>query len=257
MTYSIIGSGNMAAFLARRLTTAGHYCTGIYARNAIQGEQIANSVNAVFSPLTPFLPDGEADICFLAVSDQAIALVAPTLHFNKTILVHTSGSVALNAIAVAAKDYAVFWPVYSIVKNHLPNHRSIPCAWYASSPQAQKHLLTIAHSISDVVFEAGDAQRQKLHLSAVICNNFTTHLMAVCEAICAEQQLPFSILQPIIEQTFDRIKKESPKQIQTGPARRHDSNTLQQHQQLLMNHPDWQAIYKVISTSIENMYKTD
>ncbi len=257
MTYSIIGTGNMAWFLTKRLTSAGHHCAGVYGRNEEAAKALATSINTDVYTKRSHIPDGDADICFLAVSDHAIETVAEKISLEKTVLVHTSGSVSIKAIAHAAKDHAVLWPVYSIVKNNLPNHRNIPCAWDASSTKAQKYLLAIAHGITDILFEAKDEQRRWLHLSAVISNNFTTHLITICEQICKGHNVPYSILQPIIEQTFERIKRESPYNIQTGPARRGDGPTMEKHIELLSSNPDWQAIYKTISTSIENTYKAD
>lgn len=257
MTYSIIGNGNMGYFLAKRLSAAGHRCAGIYGRDEERTQSLANEINTKAFDIKVAPPDEQADICFLAVSDGAIAQIAPLLQFEKTILVHTSGSVSLQAIATAAKHYGVFWPIYSILKHTIPNHRNIPCAYHCSSTTAQKHLLTVAHCLTDIVFEADDAKRQQLHLSAVISNNFINHLLAICERICTEQQMPFDVLQPIIEQTFDSINRESPYSIQTGPARRGDTITMQQHQNLLAQHPEWQQLYKVISASIENMYTSN
>ncbi len=257
MTYSIIGSGNMAWFLAKRLTSAGHQCRGIYGRNEEEAQALAESINSEFYRKDFHIEDGEADVCFLAVADHAIEQVAKNISFEKTVLVHTSGSVGMSAIAGSAIDHAVLWPVYSILKNSLPSHRDIPFAWEASSAKAQKYLLMMAHGITDILFEAKDEQRRWLHLSAVVSNNFTTHLLTICEQICKTHDVPFSTLQPIIEQTFERIKRESPYNIQTGPARRGDDSTIAKHIELLSAEPHWQQVYSAISASIENTYKDD
>ena len=254
MTYSIVGTGNMAWFLAKRLTSAGHQCMGVYGRDPEAALALAASINSDIYTKNTHVPDGTADICFLAVSDHAIETIASKIHFEKTILVHTSGSVSINAIAAAATDHAVLWPVYSIVKSNLPNHRKIPCAWDASSPQAKKYLLAMAHGISDELFEANDEQRLWLHMSAVISNNFTTHLLTICEQICKEHNVTFSALSPIIEQTFERIKRESPYNIQTGPARRGDESTINKHLELLQAKKEWKDVYRAISSSIEKTY---
>jgi predicted short-subunit dehydrogenase-like oxidoreductase (DUF2520 family) len=254
MIYSIIGTGNMAWFLAKRLTAAGHQCAGLYGRNPDAVEALAASINSDIYTKSGHVRDGDSDICFLAVSDHAIEEVAEKIHLEKTILVHTSGSVSINAIAASAKDHAVLWPVYSIAKSNLPNHRNIPCAWDASSAKAKKHLLTIAHGITDILFETKDEQRLWLHMSAVISNNFTNHLLTICEQICKEHDVPFSALSPIIEQTFESVKRGSPYKIQTGPARRGDWSTIQKHLALLDGKKEWRDVYNALSTSIEKTY---
>lgn len=257
MTYTIVGTGNIGWFLAKKLTAAGHHCAGVYGRDLEAAKALAASIHTgVFERITE-IHDAVADICFLAVTDHIIQRMATQLSFQNTVLVHTAGSVEMSVLSSSAKDYAVLWPVYSILKNNLPNHRNIPCAWEASTDKARRYLLSIAHGITDILFEAKDEQRKWLHLSAVISNNFTNHLMAVCEQICKTNHIPFSSLHPIIEQTFERIKRESPFNIQTGPAIRGDAETINKHVVLLQQEPDWQHIYQSVSTSIENMYRTE
>jgi predicted short-subunit dehydrogenase-like oxidoreductase (DUF2520 family) len=251
MTFSIIGSGNIAWFFGNRIVAGRHHCAGVYARNKDAAQTLAEALLSDKHGDIDDIEDGDADICFLAVSDSAIGKVAAELSFKKTVLVHTAGALGLDAIKSAAKDRAVLWPVYSILRNNPPNHRNIPCAWEASGDKAQKYLLAISHAITDILFEAKYEQRKWLHISAVIGNNFINHLLSVCEQICAENELPFSTLLPIIEQTFERIKQSSPQTLQTGPAIRHDDTTIREQLALLAKHPDWQQIYAAITKSIQ------
>ena len=109
------------------------------------------------------------------------------------------------------------------------------------------------HAITDELFEAKYEQRRWMHLAAVMSNNFITHLMAICEQVCSDNDLPFSTLLPIIEQTFDRIKQSSPQALQTGPAIRNDVSTIQSQIALLEQHPNWQSIYKAMTESIQKV----
>lgn len=254
MTYSIIGTGNMAWFLVRRLKTAGHECDGIWGRNAATMKALAAEMNVNSYKNINKISDGDVDICFITVPDHEIADVLEKLSFEKTVLVHTAGSMEMSILSEHAKDCAVLWPVYSISKNSIPDHRDIPTAWEASSPKAQRYISTMGHSITDNLFEAGIEKRKWLHLSAVIGNNFINHLVAICDQVCAEQDLPVEALQPIITQTFARINNGRPKEVQTGPAMRGDTEVMNSHIELLHDHPEWQDIYKAISTSIEKMY---
>jgi predicted short-subunit dehydrogenase-like oxidoreductase (DUF2520 family) len=255
MLYSIVGTGNMAWFLANKLTAAGHHCTGVWGRNQDAAEELATDIRIKPYQHLSEIKDGDMDICFLALSDVSIETIAKKLSFQKTVLVHTAGSVPINVLTQAAQDCAVLWPVYSILKNNLPRHRDVPCAWEGTTDKAKRYIQSIAHGLTDVLFEARGDQRKWLHLSAVISNNFINHLMAIGEQICKEQQLPFSVLQPIIKQTFERIADHTPYEMQTGPAKRWDTITIGGQTDLLKHHPDWQAIYKAITQSIENMYK--
>src|SRR5690606_68572 len=157
------------------------------------------------------------------------------------VVIHTAGAVSLDAITQS--DKAVLWTVYSINKNNLPYHRNIPVICEYNSKKAQQIVMKLANVLSDIVQEENRQPRKWLHLCAVIGNNFTNHLMAVCEKICAEQQLSFSLLQPILQQTFERLQTVSPMASQTGPAIRNDTVTIEKHLQLLKQHPHWQKVY--------------
>lgn len=251
MKFSIIGTGNIAWFLGTRLVTARHKCIGVYGRDAVKAKTFAEALLCEKYGTIDEIEDGKADACFMAISDAAIPSAASQISFTQTVLVHTAGAVPISSISDSAADCAVVWPVYSILKNNLPAHRNIPCAWETSSDKARRIVLTMMHAITDELFEAKYEQRRWLHLAAVMSNNFITHLMAICEQVCTDNELPFSTLMPIIEQTFDRIKQSAPHLLQTGPAVRNDTNTIQSQIALLEQHPNWQNIYKAITESIQ------
>lgn len=252
MTFTIIGTGNVAWFIGSRLVAARHLCKGVFGRNPTAVKQLAEALLCDKFGDLKAAKETEADVCFLAVTDSAVPIVADQLSYKKTVLVHTAGAVSLDAIAKAAPDTAVLWPVYSITRASQPTHRNIPTAWEVSSPRAEKFALAMAHIITDVLFEAKYEQRRWLHLSAVICNNFTNHLMTIGEGLCSENKIPFSILEPIISQTFTRLKSSSAKTGQTGPAARGDQETINEQVALLDTHPHWQKIYVAMTESIQH-----
>lgn len=256
MNFYLVGSGNMAWFLTKKLTEAGHICKGIYSRNQ---QTLAGLTTAFHVPMLlslEYLKD-DADCCILAVSDQSIKEIVQRISFQHTVLLHTSGATDIEQLKPAAMHYGMFWLIYSIVKQDLPQHRNIPCAYEASSAESGEVLMQIISAITDIAHQANGAQRQWLHLGAVFSNNFTNHLMAIAEQLCIKQDLPFSLLQPIIQQTCERITNASPHELQTGPARRNDQNTINKHLTLLQNSPDWKAIYEVVNQSIKAMYNKD
>ncbi len=249
--YTLIGTGNMAWFLAQRLTAAGLECKGVYGRDTDAADALATAVGAkVFKRIEEI--EDVYDCCIIAISDHAIAAVSRQLMFKDTVVVHTAGSVSLEHVPLPNK--AVLWFIYSILKDNFPAHRNIPAIYEASNAIAQDTVLQLARAISDVSYEADQQQRQWLHLTAVTSNNFTNHLLAIAEQLCVSRGLPFSLLLPIIEQTFERVSTTSPFDTQTGPAKRGDDNTIAQHVAILQQHPLWQEVYRAISASIADMY---
>jgi len=253
MNYTLIGTGNVAWFFGKRLKEAGHTCVGIYGRNARAANALAKEVYAKDCGSLSDVKNDTA-IFILALSDSIIEEIVQQISFSDTVLVHTAGSMDINILTTASKNVGVIWPVYSILKADLPMHRQIPFVWEASTEKAKQQILTVIQAISDISLEAKGDQRKWLHLAAVVGNNFINHLMAICEQICKEQKIPFSILMPILQQAFDRIKQFPPIEMQTGPALRGDTVTMQKHIDLLSDHTDWQQLYERISMSIEKMY---
>lgn len=254
MTFSIIGTGNTAWFMATRLAAEGFSCMGIYGRNVESAKALADQIGTNAFDLSNGVND-DADICVLAVSDHAIKEVAELLSLKKGVLVHTAGAVNVNTIKNAAAHTGVIWPVYSIVKNNLPTTREVPTVWEASDDVAKNIIATAANAITNIAREADSNQRISLHLTAVLSNNFTNHLFAIAEQICKEKELPFTLLHPIIQQSVNRLATASPATQQTGPAKRHDTATMRHQVEMLQQHPEWQRIYEAISVSIMEMYK--
>lgn len=256
MTVALIGTGNMAWFLAQRLLQSGHTVSGLYGRDPEQVRLLAREYQLPVYPELDAILDG-ADACILAVADHAVAELCSRLQFRETVLLHTAGALPASVLDPAARHFGVLWPVYSILKNDLPAHRNIPCAWEGNTSRAAGIAQSLAESIGTLPFQASSQQRRWLHLCAVIENNFVNHLMAISESICREQNLPVQVLQPILMQTFQRNQLQAAWNTQTGPARRGDRSSQEAHLALLQGKPAWQQVYEAISRSIQKMYEQD
>ena len=252
MNYYIVGSGNMAWFMMARMQGAGHTCNGIMGRNKLAVAALAREYNV---PVLDYLNDG-ADACLLAVSDNAIPDVAKRMSFRSTVLIHHSGSVNMSALAIGASRTGVVWPVYSILKKDLPIHRQFPCLWEANNSAAERIVKDVAGALTEILYETDSKQRHWMHLAAVLSNNFTNYLLNMSSTICAQQNLPFNLLQPILQQTIDRVNIFDPKDVQTGPAKRNDEETMNGQLQMMAGNPYWQEIYKSLSAGIKNSYFT-
>ena len=139
MYYTIIGTGNMAWFLAERLTPRGFHCKGIFGRNKEAVENLALSIKAKVIDDIQSLP--ETDCCIVAVADNAVNDISKQLVLKNTVVIHTAGVLSLNALE--QKNKAVLWPVYSINKKNLPRHRNIPVVYEYSNEYAGKTVIKI------------------------------------------------------------------------------------------------------------------
>ena len=103
--------------------------------------------------------------------------------------------------------------------------------------------------MSDEVYFIDSDQRKKVHLAAVYVNNFVNHLYHIAHEICARENLPFELLKPLIRETARKIEVMAPSEAQTGPAKRKDLKTINEHLELLSE--DQKDLYQLISNSIQ------
>ncbi|HIE45562.1 MAG TPA: DUF2520 domain-containing protein [Flavobacteriaceae bacterium] len=191
----------------------------------------------------------DADVYIIAISDDAIREFSKKLKFKNKLVVHTSGSVALNDLQCDANK-GVFYPLQSISKQKKISFKNIPICLETENEKDYILLETLAKSISKKIYRINSEQRKSLHVSAVFVNNFTNHLYKIGEDICKKQNVDFEILKPLILETAKKIKNLSPKNAQTGPAIRKDTNTIKKHLELL--NTNQQEIYTLLTNSISN-----
>lgn len=250
MDIVIIGSGNVATVLGRKFKAAGHSILQIYSRNMSVASKLAYEWDTE-STNYKSLVNRDAEVYIIAVPDDAIDDVIKDLRLPGKVVAHTAASVPKDVLKDVSSHYGVFYPLQSLRKEmiSLPD---TPIFFDGSDEKAKKKLETLAHSISEEkVVHAGDDARLKLHVAAVIVSNFTNHLYALAEDYCRKEGLDFKQLLPLIDETEARIKEISPKIAQTGPAIRHDKETLEKHLHLLSGHPQLKSIYLLLTESIQ------
>jgi len=248
MEIVIIGTGNTATVLGRKLKEAGHEVVQVFGRDTTAASKLAYELNTESTNYWNVV-NRNADIYILAVSDIAIKEILDELQLPDKTIVHTAASVSKNILKDAASHFGVFYPLQSLRKElmQLPD---IPIIIDASDESTLKELEILAQSISDKVVEADDEQRMKLHLSAVIVNNFVNHLYALAESYCNSEGIDFKLLLPLIRETAERLDHISPSQSQTGPALRNDRDTIEKHLLLLKKYPHLKKIYQTFTESI-------
>lgn len=250
MDIVIIGTGNTATVLGRKLRKAGHKIVQVFGRDTSAASKLAYELGTESTNYWNVV-NRDADIYILAVSDIAIEEILEELQLPDKTIVHTAASVSKNILKNKAQHFGVFYPLQSL-KKELGHSPDIPIIIDASDDSTMKELETLAHSISDTVVEAGDEERMKLHLAAVIVNNFANHLYALAEAYCNNEGIDFNLLLPLIKETAERLDHISPSQSQTGPALRNDRTTIEKHLVLLSRYPHLKTIYETFTKSIYN-----
>ena len=134
-------------------------------------------------------------------------------------------------------------------KNKEIDFSKVPLFIEANNDFSAQKIRELASVLSKKVFSISSENRQKIHLSAVFACNFTNHLFSIAQNLLGE--IPFEVLLPLIEETVEKVKTISPKQAQTGPAKRRDNNVIEKHLKALSDKENWQEIYKKLTEDIQ------
>jgi predicted short-subunit dehydrogenase-like oxidoreductase (DUF2520 family) len=262
MIVSIIGSGNMAHHLAMVFEANNIEVETIYSRNIKNAQKLAAKLYDTAIKTDLDFSKSESEIFFLCVSDIAIEELSQKLILpDNSILVHTSGTISLEALIGSKKNNfiqtGVFYPLMTLSKDINVDFSTIPICLESSDKSSQKVLIKLAKKISKEVFLINSIERQTLHLAAVFASNFTNHLWAMSKEIVEEQDLDFDILKPLIKETLRKaLEAEHPADVQTGPALRNDQLTLDKHLKLLKEDDDLKKVYKALTHSIQDWHET-
>jgi predicted short-subunit dehydrogenase-like oxidoreductase (DUF2520 family) len=188
-----------------------------------------------------------ADVTIIAVSDDAIAEVSSKI--DNSLVVHTSGSFKMTDLE-NKNNKGVFYMLQTFSKDKIIDFSKVPFCLEAENENDYLLLDKLAKLIGNQVYNINSKQRKALHVAAVFVNNFTNHMFTIGNDICKENDVPFEILQPLIEETASKIISLSPREAQTGPAIRKDKKTIKNHLNLLDKNQ--QKIYKLLTKSIQN-----
>ncbi len=243
---TIIGGGNVATHLAKAFSkTKDVSLVQVYARNIQQIAHLKQDV-AITNNLDLLM---DADIYIIAISDDAISEISSKIDKRNSLVVHTSGSASLDSLNNNGRK-GVFYLLQSFSKDKEVYFDEIPFCLEAENKEDFKILEKLAKSIGKKIYSINSQQRKSLHAAAVFVNNFTNHMYKVGADICKEHQVPFEVLHPLIKETAQKITTLSPEESQTGPAKRNDQETIQNHLALLTK--EQQEIYQLITKSIQN-----
>jgi hypothetical protein len=162
----------------------------------------------------------------------------------------------MNLLNECSENYGVFYPIQSFTRNIPINFKKTPLVIEANNETAQEMLVDFSRSISQQVILMNETDRQKLNVAGVFVNNFTNYIYSLTHDYLKKENIDFNILQPLIQNTVDKLLLGNPSEMQTGPAVRGDQETINSHLELLAQYPQLKGIYQDVSNSILEYYKS-
>ncbi|MFN6378533.1 MAG: Rossmann-like and DUF2520 domain-containing protein [Flavobacteriales bacterium] len=247
---AIIGTGNVAWHFCRIFQLEGHTITGIFSRNAENARLFAYENNTAVIKDLENIPS-DVDLAVLAVSDEAISEVSAKIKTD-ALVIHTSGTTSLNALS--NERSGVVWAIHSMRKGIPSSYKQTPFIIETKNEKDREIIYRAFDSHQKNIFYADSEQRLRIHLAAVIANNFVNHLFSISEKLVNDSGITFDILKPMIDAHVEGIHNTSPLHLQTGPAIRNDQTTINQHLELLHSQPELMNLYRMLTDSIQKLH---
>lgn len=246
---AIIGAGNLATHLSKALRNQGHNIVQVYSRTEKSAKTLSNILETEYAS-SPTQITLCADLYFVALKDSVFADVLGQVDFKNKLLVHCSGSLPLSILQNYSENTGVLYPLQTFSKSRELDFSKVPLFVEANSLKNEKTLVEIANSLSNTVSVLNSEKRKSLHISAVLACNFVNHMYTLAGEFLSSKDIPFDVLEPLIEETAQKVQDMNPKTAQTGPAVRFDENIINDHLNHLSVFPNTQELYKSISKSI-------
>jgi len=241
----LIGTGNIASHLYKAFENSNDVTIiQVFGRN----KKALKSFSEKTATSNSLSKIKEADVYIIAISDDAITSFTETLPFKNRLVVHTSGTVAMNVLSDKNRK-GVFYPLQTFTKNRAVDFSKIPICIESKDVSDLKFLKKLGDSISEKVEEINSEERKKVHVSAVIVNNFVNHLYFIGSNLLEKNNLSFDLLKPLIFETALKMESHQPKDAQTGPAKRNDLKTIENHLNQLEESP-YKDLYIQLTKSI-------
>lgn len=252
MRITLIGSGNVATHLGAALKNTGHQIVQVWSRNLEHAALLAYHLKA--EPIDQ-LSDISADVDLIVISikDDAVEEVASFIGIKNVLVVHTCGAINMQVLEKYFDTYGVFYPLQTFSKTRELDFISVPLCIESTDKNSTAVLIGLGKTISNNVSYIDSNQRKILHLAAIFACNFPNYLYSIAANLLKERQMGFDLLKPLILETALKVHKFLPEEVQTGPAIRRDTQTMDAHLALLEQNPELQQIYLLLSQGIIKM----
>jgi predicted short-subunit dehydrogenase-like oxidoreductase (DUF2520 family) len=250
---SFAGAGKVAEALSGAFHHTGYRIDLIVSKTEQRGISLASSRKAKWSSRLNF-PES-TKIILVSVPDHSLKEVLYNIRCNSdTLVAHTAGSFGLDIFPDHIRHKGVFYPLQTFSPNRIIDFTDLPILMEASDEESAGILRSLAESLFAKLYFVDVSQRIMLHLAAVFVCNFTNYMFTAGMEITSKADFPFDILVPLLKETVAKAIEAGPDKSQTGPAIRHDQNTIEKHMELLSFSPELQGIYKNMTQSIIEYY---
>lgn len=240
--FAIIGSGNVAYFLAHHLTKVGLKLRQIHSRNSKTGNELAQLSGAKFEEDIAAV---NAELIFIAVQDDQIEFVLPLLPKSSKMLI-SSGSFSLPESSV--HQWGIFYPLQTFSKSNYNADFDGPILIETQNEALRYFCVKLCLSFHFSYHYTTAQDRKNIHLCAVFLNNFVNHVACLGITEAKERSIDPTLFTSLITKTFENILTFDSCQHQSGPAKRNDKKIINEQLSLLKGNA--KTVYHLLSESI-------
>ena len=247
---ALIGSGNVAAWMVHRLRDSQEFRIGqVYSRNLDHARRIADRVGAeAIDDIGQLSP--EASLYLFSVADDAYGELLPRIPFTMPVALHTAGSVSQRVFEDYAREYGALYPLQTFSQDTVYEGLQVPVCLETDHLRASLDKVErLATTLSDRCCRMSEQQRAVAHLAAVFACNFPNAMFTIADDILKNNGMSLDLLRPLMQQTLDKLDTMSPREAQTGPAKRGDAAVMRAQRNSLSD-PSVREIYDLISRYI-------
>lgn len=261
-SFILVGPGNVGLTVASLLRERGFQCEQIVTRTP-EGEEdiqrwMGSDVRIV--PWEEWQPAGSAFVLVATPDDRIqeiglqLAVKYQEREAGSPTFIHFSGlqtSAAFQPLRDQDFQAASLHPLQTIPSVEIGREAILHCVWgmEGDNPDLCK---SIVESLEGQAVPLRSENKVAYHLAAVFASNLLVALEAIAMDIATEAGIApekfLDVFSPLIRQTMDNLLSQGPNKAVTGPVRRADSSTIQQHINWLQTSDDrYLVVYRELS----------
>lgn len=221
MKIAIIGAGSVGTNL--------HYA---FELKGIKTELVHARPLTADPEAVKYLP--QADVYIYTVADHVLEQVVSLVHAPQALHLHVSGSMPVSVFKQDKPHAGILYFFQSFSREVLiDNWSGIPCFIEGRNIDDMAAIYSLAQNLTSRIYEAGQHDRERLHIAGVFANNYTNLMYRIAADVLKDTQIPFEALLPLIDNTAAKVHTMRPADAQTGPAKRGDKDVISRHLETL------------------------
>ena len=248
-TITIIGAGNVGSQLCEKLADCNFKIDSLVYNRKKPNEKLKKFTNTFsFKEINEISTN--SDLYIITVNDDQYQKVISTFPLKNKFILHTSGSFESHKLEKITERWGCLYPLQTINKKKEIDWNSVNFFIEASNENDFSKIEALCKKTGFKYHFANSKKREKLHIAAVLINNFTYHLLSSAKAFCEKNNIDYNYFQELLFQSIKNVQDEDAFQLQTGPAKRNDINLIKKQIELLENEESLKEIYDLFSQQI-------